>query len=762
MTENNRDRLKQRVIADVDFTIHDEIVSQLLTVIECPILKDVSDDNVMFNHQCYDRNAWIQHVQCEQRMNRIGQLNGTRTGVATQQLKDPRTGENFNIIDALDKMLFKELNRYKMKKLITTRIPTLERTEWVKFCPHDQVTSVNNFVAFIQILGDASFSKRENYNKVVKERMLAAQERLPTATPGTTNFSAIEVADNEPDANNNSESTNTSTETSTIVIQANTNGTQTESARSSSLQTPSTSCTTAGRVSERGTSTITQSSTSNSNDISATTQTTNRNNNHFRLSARHAPSDTSDESSSIHSSIFHNSSDSSNNSSAESTVTGDNTPQLNTTPTRQDTTNMPSTSSSSRTNIDISVQNDVNTEQVPENVLDDVNIDLNPNEESIVIPNVLTQPQTESENPSSLTENEINDLDRSEFPLLPNFKSTTNGQSMVLNILTAAKTQGYFVTLDYPNRTQWFDKKFIDWYQPGAMFAKYRIVRPRELRLRFRECENECKAIFQSRMHQSDVTGTLDETQLPLYYQAFCHYYTHQNENPTARGRSRNSQQRLEVVNRSLIGQQAALNSNLEENVIMNTTTAQRSRTRGFSEMASEAIVTETSLTDSASSNANNPHYPQQSPRRRLTSSDSSRRVAPNDGRSNRSRRYNVDFGMNNNPFLPPSTAGSILNDVNRVQNDFNAIASSISNLASSHMMRHADIIDDKIIQTIQDRTQAERNGACDELINAYRNKLETLNRERQLSVMHMERYYGTNIESNSINEEIEEEENEE
>ena len=178
--------------------------------------------------------------------------------------------------------------------------------------------------------------------------------------------------------------------------------------------------------------------------------------------------------------------------------------------------------------------------------------------------------------------------------------------------------------------------------------------------------------------------------------------------------------------------------------------------------MASEAIVTETSLTDSASSNANNNNYTQQSPRRRLTSTDSSRRVAPNDGRSNRTRRYNVDFGMNNNPFLPPSTAGSIINDVNRVQNDFNAIASSISNLASSHMIRHADVIDDKIIQTIQDRTQAERNGACDELINAYKNKLETLNRERDLSVMHMERYYGIIAETNSINEDIEEEDNDE
>ena len=62
-----------------------------------------------------------------------------------------------------------------------------------------------------------------------------------------------------------------------------------------------------------------------------------------------------------------------------------------------------------------------------------------------------------------------------------------------------------------------------------------------------------------------------------------------------------------------------------------------------------------------------------------------------------------MDFGigMNNNPFLPPSSAGSVINDVNRMQTDFNAIASSISNLVSSHMIRHADVIDNKIIQII-------------------------------------------------------------
>ena len=64
-------------------------------------------------------------------------------------------------------------------------------------------------------------------------------------------------------------------------------------------------------------------------------------------------------------------------------------------------------------------------------------------------------------------------------------------------------------------------------------------------------------------------------------------------------------------------------------------------------------------------------------------------------------------------------------------------------------MTRHIDVIDDKIIQTIQDRELAERNGASDKLIQVYKNKLNSLNRERNLSIMHMKRYYETVTELN-------------
>ena len=75
------------------------------------------------------------------------------------------------------------------------------------------------------------------------------------------------------------------------------------------------------------------------------------------------------------------------------------------------------------------------------------------------------------------------------------------------------------------------------------MLAQYKVVKPRDLRLRVRECENYSKAIYTTRIHQPNVSGNLDETQLPLYYQAFRHYFVYTETNPTPRTRQRGQQQ---------------------------------------------------------------------------------------------------------------------------------------------------------------------------------------------------------------------------
>ena len=147
--------------------------------------------------------------------------------------------------------------------------------------------------------------------------------------------------------------------------------------------------------------------------------------------------------------------------------------------------------------------------------------------------------------------------------------------------------------------------------------------------------------------------------------------------------------------------------------------------------MAVDVVVTETSLTYSASSNL----MTQESPRKR---------VATNDGRANRTRRVNVDFGMRNSPSLPPSTSGGYKIDIGRVDGTFNAIARSIDRLADSHMNRPTDEIYDKIIKTMQDKALAERQGCPPNLLEVYQRKIEHLEREQELATRHMELYYSS------------------
>ena len=55
MSNNNLDRLDQRTVKTIVSAVYDDIVTQLLDVTKYPITVDTSDDNVVFNHQCYDK-----------------------------------------------------------------------------------------------------------------------------------------------------------------------------------------------------------------------------------------------------------------------------------------------------------------------------------------------------------------------------------------------------------------------------------------------------------------------------------------------------------------------------------------------------------------------------------------------------------------------------------------------------------------------------------------------------------------------------------
>ena len=59
-------------------------------------------------------------------------------------------------------------------------------------------------------------------------------------------------------------------------------------------------------------------------------------------------------------------------------------------------------------------------------------------------------------------------VDRANWSFPPNLKNTRNGQSNILAILTAARNDGYALSLEYHYYTRWFDKMFLHgiswWY----------------------------------------------------------------------------------------------------------------------------------------------------------------------------------------------------------------------------------------------------------------------------------------------------------
>ena len=240
---------------------------------------------------------------------------------------------------------------------------------------------------------------------------------------------------------------------------------------------------------------------------------------------------------------------------------------------------------------------------------------------------------------------------------------------------------------------------FETWYQPLGLLGRFKVVKPKDLRLKFCKCENDARRIYESRLHQTNTCGALDETDMPLYYEGFRDYSDHSEAPTFDRARLRLQEQRHRIVNRSLIGQQAGLNTTSVLNPALNATTMPNNRTRGYAEMAADVVVTETSLNDSTSTRSNHP----------VTSR---RRVAPNDGRASssnvsspsRMRRHNVNFGLSNYVSLPPSTTDSSGIDFKRVKNRFNDIATSIDNLGMSHMSRHSEFIYDAIIKAMKDR----------------------------------------------------------
>ena len=205
-------RLKNRVFPEIDYTLHDDIVTQLLAVTVCPITQECSDNNIIFHHQCYDKDAWEKHVRTEQRENRSGVRRGTRRAGDNNR-------ENFSVTEALRKV-YEVIDRRKMRLLIEKRVDIRPR-EWQRFAPNTSSVTVNEFSAYLISLGEMSKERRGLYEDYIANRRSVADVNPQTKSSPST---AV-VQDGSVDANDTlpTESTTTSNESAPPSDASNSN-----------------------------------------------------------------------------------------------------------------------------------------------------------------------------------------------------------------------------------------------------------------------------------------------------------------------------------------------------------------------------------------------------------------------------------------------------------------------------------------------------------------------------------------------------------
>ena len=85
---------------------------------------------------------------------------------------------------------------------------------------------------------------------------------------------------------------------------------------------------------------------------------------------------------------------------------------------------------------------------------------------------------------------------------------------------------------------------------------------------------------------------------------------------------------------------------------------------------------------------------------------------------------------VSRNPLLPPSTGQWQPFDIHRMESSYVAIANSINNLAAYQLIRRPNDVNSEIIQTIQEKNVAARNGDDAALLSAFDEKLKDSNDE--------------------------------
>lgn len=304
-----------------------------------------------------------------------------------------------------------------------------------------------------------------------------------------------------------------------------------------------------------------------------------------------------------------------------------------------------------------------------------------------------------------------------DLPQLQGVVETTAGQSAIVSILSEVKSDGYENSLVYGKRGQWFIDKNDGFFNIGGILASFRKCSPLNVQRKFKLAEDDAKLLYNNSAHQPDTTGIRTEADRPLYTESFFDYFDFEGTRDTTLTAARRARERNTRVNRSLIGQQPAFDSDTSSTRLLSTV-APSDAERGTGQVASQVTTNIIQVQNSTTTNASSNQRRQQ------------RQMAPTDGRNqNNSTTYNM--GLNNNAFLPPSQRNNGSINIDRMENGFNNIASSLHNLAMQNRIRRVGDINNELIATIREKVELEHANADNAIIDAYNTKIDDLKAER-------------------------------
>ena len=131
----------------------------LLDFVECPILKDFSDDMIIFNNQCYDYERWSKWLDVQDKVNEKKRKSGFGDSLC-DQLLDPISGADVGYRNSMRNDYFSiEVDREKLGDIIQARNPFLFQEETYEFMPEASILRINDFVRHIKKVSKPSETK---------------------------------------------------------------------------------------------------------------------------------------------------------------------------------------------------------------------------------------------------------------------------------------------------------------------------------------------------------------------------------------------------------------------------------------------------------------------------------------------------------------------------------------------------------------------------------------------------------------------------